>query len=381
MDFSLTQEQEELRKAVIRFAERELQDDLVTRDQRGEFSRTLWERCGRFGIQGLPIPEQYGGGGQDPLTTIIALEALGYACKDNGLLFALNAQMWSFQMPVLTFGREEQRQRLLPRLCDGSMIGAQATSEPDAGSDAFGLRTTAETRGDGYVLNGTKVFATNAPVADVFLVLARTEPAKGFAGLSAFVVERGTPGLSVNPAGHKMGLRTSPMGEVVLQECEVQAEHMLGASGAGSTIFNYSMDWERTCILACALGTMQRQLERSISHARDRSQFGQPIGKFQAVAHRIAQMKVRLETARLLLYRVGWLKAGGKRTTMESAMAKLYLSECFLQSSQDVVQIHGGYGYMEEYELERELRDAVGSRIYSGTSDIQKNIIAGSLGL
>ncbi len=381
MEFSLSQEQLELQHAVIRFAGRELIDDVIQRDARGEFSRSLWEKCAGFGIQGLPIPEQYGGNGFDALTTIVALEALGYACKDNGLLFALNAQMWSFELPVWKFGREDQKQRYLPRLCDGSMIGNQAMTEPMSGSDAFSLRTAAQKKGNSYVLTGSKSFVTNAPVADVFLVFARTDPVKGFGGLSAFIVERNTPGLSVSAQMHKMGLRTSPMGEIAFDGCEVPEENLLGSPGAGVTIFNTSMDWERTCILASALGTMQRQLERCIAYAKERTQFGQPIGKFQAVSHRIVEMKLRLETARLLLYKVGWLKAQGKRTAMESAMAKLYLSQCFLDSSLDAVQIHGGYGYSEEYEFERELRDAVGGRIYSGTTEIQKNIIAGSLGL
>lgn len=381
MDFSLSREQLELRDSVIRFARRELTDDVLQRDAQGEFSLVFWRKCAEFGIQGLPIPEEYGGSGSDALTTIVALEALGYACKDNGLLFSLNAQMWSCEIPILKFGREDQKRRYLPGLSGGSLIGIQAMSEPGSGSDAFSLRTLAEKKGNRYVLNGSKTFITNAPVADVFVVFARTDPARGFAGVSAFVIERGTPGLSVSGAMHKMGLRTSPMGEVVLQDCEVAAESMLGSAGAGLAIFNHSMDWERGCILACAVGTMERQLERCIRYAKERTQFGQPIGKFQAVSHRIVEMKVRLETARLLVYKFGWLKANGKHTVVESAMAKLYLSECFLRSSLDALQIFGGYGFMTEYEVEREVRDAVGSRLYSGTSDIQRNIIAGGLGL
>lgn len=381
MDFSLSREQLELRDSVIRFARRELTDDVLQRDAQGEFSPVFWRKCAKFGIQGLPIPEEYGGSGSDALTTIVALEALGYACKDNGLLFSLNAQMWSCEIPILKFGREDQKRRYLPGLSGGSLIGIQAMSEPGSGSDAFSLRTLAEKKGNRYVLNGSKTFITNAPVADVFVVFARTDPARGFAGVSAFVIERGTPGLSVSGAMHKMGLRTSPMGEVVLQDCEVAAESMLGSAGAGLAIFNHSMDWERGCILACAVGTMERQLERCIRYAKERTQFGQPIGKFQAVSHRIVEMKVRLETARLLVYKFGWLKANGKHTVVESAMAKLYLSECFLRSSLDALQIFGGYGFMTEYEVEREVRDAVGSRLYSGTSDIQRNIIAGGLGL
>ncbi len=381
MDFALTPEQVQLRDSVIRFAQRELNDDIVRRDASGEFSRDAWGKCAHFGIQGLCFPEAYGGSGVDPLTTAIALEALGYGCKDEGLLFSLNAQMWSCQLPLWRFGREDQQQRYLRGLCDGSLIGVQAMTEPASGSDAFSLRTTAERRGSTYILNGSKTFITNAPVADIFAVFASTDPAKGFAGISAFIVERDTPGLSVGGEIHKMGLRTSPMAELAFHESEVPADHLLGAEGAGMAIFTTSMDWERSFILACAVGTMQRQLEQCVAYARQRKQFGQPIGKFQAVAHRIVQMKLRVETARLLLYRVGWLKAQGKPTLIESAMVKLYLSECFLQSSLDAVQVYGGYGFTTDYEVERELRSAVGSRLYSGTSEIQKNIIAGGLGL
>jgi alkylation response protein AidB-like acyl-CoA dehydrogenase len=381
MDFSLSQEQVELRDAVIRFARRELADDVVQRDERAEFSRELWRRCAGFGLQGLPVPEEYGGSGQDALTTVVALEALGYACKDNGLIFSLNAQMWSFELPILRFGRDDQKRRLLPALCDGSIIGVHAMTEPTSGSDAFSLRTSAEKKGDRYILNGTKTFITNAPIADVFLVFARTNPAMGFAGISAFLVNRDTPGLSVSRELHKMGLRTSPMGELAFQDCEVAEENRLGAPGAGMAIFNHSMDWERGCILASAVGTMQRQLERCIVYAKERVQFGQPIGKFQAVSHRIVDMKIRLETARLLLYRYGWLKSQGKQSPMDSAMVKLHLSDSFADSALDAIQVFGGYGYMAEYELEREARDALGGRLYSGTSDIQRNIVAGGLGL
>jgi len=381
MDFALSPEQVELRESTIRFARRELADDLLGRDARGEFSRALWGKCAAFGIQGLFVPTEHGGSGFDALTTIVALEALGYACKDNGLLFSLNAQMWSCELPLLKVGREEQKRRYLPGLCDGSLVGVQAMSEPGSGSDALSLRTTAELRGDRYLLNGSKTFITNAPMADLFVVFARTGQGKGFADISAFLVKRDTPGLTVSPPIHKMGLRTSPMAELAFADCEVEADGLLGKPGAGWSIFSSSMDWERSCILACVVGTMERQLERCIAYARERKQFGHAIGKFQAVAHKIADMKIRLETARLLLYRIGWLKANGRHSLIESAMVKLYLSECFLHSSLDAVQIHGGYGYTAEYELERDLRDAVGSRLYSGTSEIQRNIIAGGLGL
>ncbi|MGD2101045.1 MAG: acyl-CoA dehydrogenase family protein [Acidimicrobiia bacterium] len=383
MQLNWTEEQESLRDTIIEFARHELSDDVPGRESAGGFTRELWAACARAGIQGLPIPEEYGGQGADPLTTMLALEALGYGCTDNGLIFSLNAHMWSAAMPLLRFGNDEQRQRFLPGLCDGSLIGVQGMTEPGSGSDAFGLTTTATLDGDKYILNGAKTFITNGPVADMFVIFASTNPSVGALGISAIIVEAGAPGLTVGAPFSKMGLRTSPMTELFFDDCEVPAENLLGRPGNGMAIFNHSIDWERGFILASAIGTMERQLETAIEHARTREQFGQPIGKFQAVSHRIVDMKVRLEAARWMLYSAGWARelSDGAATPLESAMAKLYISEAWVQSSMDAIQIHGAYGYMTEAEVERDLRDAIAGRIYSGTSDIQKNIIAGRLGL
>ncbi len=381
MDFSWTPDQLELHDAVVQFARRALQDDLIERDRNGEFSRELWGRCADFGIQGLPFPEEYGGRGSDVLSTVLAMEALGYGCKDNGLLFGINAQMWSVQMPIFRFGAEEQKRRYLPRLCDGTMIGAHGMSEPDSGSDAFGLRTIAERRGDRYRLNGSKTFVSGAPVADVFVVFATVDPGAGVLGLTAFLLDRDTPGFRVSRPIRKMGLTTSPMAELVFDDCEVPVENRLGREGRGGAIFNDSMEWERSCILAGFLGTMRRQLESCVRYAKQRRQFGKPIGDFQSVSNRLVQMKLRLETGRLLLYRAAWTKQEGRPAGAEAALAKLYLGEACLQSSLDAVQIHGGYGFTTEYEVERDLRDAVGGRLYSGTSEIQAQVIARSLGL
>jgi alkylation response protein AidB-like acyl-CoA dehydrogenase len=381
MDLEPTSEQRALYDEVVRFARENLNDDVTRRDADHEFSTEGWKRCADLGIQGLPVPEEYGGGGADVLSIMLAMEALGYACTDNGLIFSLNAQMWSCEIPIVRFGTEAQKLAYLPGLCDGSLIGVQGMSEPGSGSDAFSLTTSAEERDDGFVLNGSKIFITNAPIADLFVVFASTDRSKGFAGLSAFIVERDAPGLTIGRPFDKMGLRTSPMSELVFSDCRVSATNLLGKPGGGMAIFNSSMDWERSCILASAVGTMQRHLERSVAYAQERQQFGQPIGKFQAVSHTIADMKVRLETARLLLYRLGWLRDRGRTTALESAMVKLYLSECFVRSGMDALQIHGGYGYMQETEIERDVRDAIGARIYSGTSEIQRNIIAAHLGL
>lgn len=381
MDFSWNEEQLAYKKAVIEFAQKELNAGMIERDQQGMFSRELWRKCAQFGILGLPIPEEYGGSGADILTAMLTMEGLGYGCHDNGLIFGMNAQMWSVQLPILTFGNEEQKKKYLPGMCNGDIIGAHGMTEPDTGSDAYNLRTRAERTRGGYVLNGSKMFVTNAPVADMAVVFATVDPAKGMWGITGFVVDKGTPGFSISKHIEKMGLRTSPMGELILQDCFIPEENRLGPEGAGARIFNNSMEWERSCILAGNLGVMERQLEDSIRYARERNQFGQPIGKFQSVSNRIVDMKVRLETARLILYKVAWLKKMGKPAVMEAAMAKLYLSECFVQSGLDAIRTLGGYGYMTEFEVERNLRDAIGGTIYSGTSDIQRNIIARLLGL
>ncbi|MEO8198914.1 MAG: acyl-CoA dehydrogenase family protein [Gemmatimonadota bacterium] len=383
MDFSWSSEQLEFRQAVIDFAHKALQDDLISRDRTSEFSRRMWSRCGEFGIQGLPFPEEYGGAGSDILTTILAMEALGYGCKDNGLLFGLAAQMWSVQMPIFKFGSDAAKAKYLPLLNRGEWIGAHGMSEPDSGSDAFALRTTAERQGETYVLNGTKTFVSNGPAADLFLIFASMDRSKGFLGLTGFLVERSTPGLTVSKEIEKMGLRTSPMAEVVMDGCVIPLENRIGREGRGGAVFNDSMEWERGCILASYLGSMERQLETSIRYAQERRQFGHPIGQFQSVANKMVDMKVRMETARLILYKAAWSKQQGTGAHQgeDAAIAKLYLSEAWVKSCLDAVQIHGGYGFTTEYEVERDLRDSVGGTLYSGTSEIQRTLIARHLGL
>ena len=381
MDFSFDPEQLAFRDSVLKFAKTELTDDMVQRDRAGDFNAAAFKKCAEYGIQGLPIPAEFGGSAADPLTVVIAMEALGYGCLDNGLLFSINAQMWSFELPILEFGTDDQKKKYLPPLCRGEKVAVHAMTEPEAGSDAFSLRTLAVKKGDKYVLNGTKMFITNAPIADWILVFATADREKGAQGISGFIVERGTPGLKTPHHLDKMGLRTSPMSEVILEDCEIPEENRLGPEGAGAAIFNCSMAWERGAILASYLGTMQRQIDTCVKYARERKQFGKPIGRFQAVAHRVANMKVRLEAARNLVYRVAWTKQQGKSAVLEAAVAKLFVSESFVQSCLDAIQIHGGYGYMTDFGVERDLRDSISGTIYSGTSEIQRNIIAAMLGL
>jgi alkylation response protein AidB-like acyl-CoA dehydrogenase len=312
----------------------------------------------------------------------VVLEALGYGCRDGGLVFSLCAHLLACVVPVWRHGSEEQKRRYLPRLCDGSLVGAHAITEPGSGSDTFSMRTRAERDGDGWRINGSKTFISNGPVADVAVVFAVTDADKGFhGGVTAFLVESETTGFSAGQKFEKLGLRTSPVGELVFVDMYVPASTVLGQVGGGAAVFATAMDWERCLLVASHLGTIERLLETSISYARTRSQFGQPIGKFQAVAHKIADMKVQLEAARLLAYRAAWRLENLRNASLDAAMAKLMVSESLLKTALDAVHLHGGYGYMVEYEVERALRDAVGSTIYSGTSEMQRSIIGRWLGL
>ena len=379
MDFDLSEEQLQLRDSASKFADTAL-CRYASADGEVDFT-SAWQACARFGIQGLPIPDRYGGGGADPVSVAAVFEGLGYGCQDSGVLFSLNAQMWACSIPLLRFGSDEQKARYLPRVCDGSAIGGQAMTEPESGSDASSLRTTARKDGSEYVLNGSKTFVTNGPVADLLIIFASTDRDQGFAGISAFIVDTDLPGITRTGSVRKMGLDGSPLGDVFLDDCRVSDQNILGPLGSGMALFNSAMEWERGMILASVVGTMRWQLEVCVSYAKERTQFGSSIADFQAVSHKIADMRVRLEVGTLLLYRFASLKAAGRPAAAEASIAKLFVSEGFLQSSLDAVQIHGGSGYMSDLGLERNVRDAVGSRIYSGTSEMQRNLIARHSGL
>lgn len=376
MDFAFTDEQLEYRGSVIQFAVGELDFDVAE-----GFPHEAWLRCAKFGIQGLAVPEEHGGGGADPLTVALAMEALGYGCRHGSLPFAIGAQMWACQFPLLRFGTAEQQRRYLPGLCDGTLIGAHAMTEPDSGSDAFALNTTAVPEAGGWWISGNKTFVTNAAVADVFVVFARTNAAGGIGGLSAFLVDKATEGLSVGPPMRTLGLHASSLASLALDGCRVGDNQLLGSLGAGMAIFSSAMEWERSLILAPALGSLERQLERCQEHVCTRSQFGRPIGEFQAVSHRIVQMKRRLEAARLMIYRAAWDLMAERPSGIHGALAKMTVSDVYVESGLDAIQIHGGYGYMEDLEFAEMLRDGVGSRIYSGTSEVLSDLVARKLGI
>ena len=377
MDFSLSDEQRMLRDTIVRFASNELNKGIQERDREQAFSRDLWLKCGEMRLQGLPVPEEYGGSGLDPLSTAIALEAFGYGCHDGGLVFSLCAHLLSCVVPIWKYGTDGQKARYLPRLCNGSLIGVHAMTEPGSGSDAFSMSTRAKAVDGGFRINGTKMFISNGPIADLVIAFAVTNPEKGYyGGITGFLLEKGTPGFRASQKFEKMGLRTSPLGELVFEDVFVREDAILGGLGGGSTVFTHAMDWERTCLFASHVGAMERLLETS-----SRKQFGQTIGKFEAISHKIADMKVQLEAARLLVYKAASLLEKKKTVSLDAAMAKLFVSESLLKTALHSVQIHGGYGYMVDYDVERALRDSVASTIYSGTSEMQRNIIARWLGL
>jgi len=379
MDFSLTEQQIAIKKDAVDFAQNELASDPRWEYPMDGFQQGDWDKCAKKGILGWLAPKNLGGAGYDTLTYMIGMEGLGYGCNNNGLLFAINAHILSVQMDVIRYGTDEQIEKFGKKLITGEWIGANGMTEPKTGSDCYNMTTTAERKGDVYILNGKKSMITNAPVADMFIVYATVNKAKGFMGVTAFLVEKDTPGLEIPPAFHKMGLRTAPMSMMILNDCEIPVSNRLANEGNGSAIFKHSMTWERGCILANYLGTMERQLEEAVKFASEREQYGQTIGKFQSVSNRIVDMKIRLETSKFMLYKVGWLHSQGKNADQEIAMAKMYVSECMVQTSLDSIQVHGGYGYTAAFG--KELADSVGARIYSGTSEIQRENIARSLGL
>jgi len=345
------------------------------------FCTAKWDLVRESGILRLPFDPSHGGRGEDLLTTMYALEALGHGCRDGGLGFSVCTQIVGVGVPLHRFGSDQLKRRHLPRICDGSAIGAHAITEPAGGSDALTMETRAVARGDHYVIDGTKAFVTHGPVADVFVVYARTAPEGGPLGITAFVVERGTPGLSTSEAIPKMGLKGSPVGELVLDGCEVAADNVIGKPGSGFFVLDHVMKWEILCSFITSVGAMEHRLARCIDYARTREQFGKPIGAFQAIAHKIVDMRIAIETARRWLYDTAEAFTAGRDTTADIAIAKLLASEANVSTALAAMQIFGGNGYTTAFGLEADLRDAVGGTIYSGTSEIQRNRIAATLGL
>ena len=382
MNFDLTDDQKVLRDQIIKFAQQELSKDVLERDRQQKFPHDLWLKCGEMGLQGLPVDEEYGGAGLDPVTTAVALEALGYGARDGGLVFAICAHLLACVVPIWKHGSPELKAKYLPGLCSGQLIAVNGMTETTSGSDAFTMKTRAVADGDGFRITGNKIFSSNGPVADVAVVYALTESAKGGKpAITGFVVETKSEGFQASQKFEKMGLRTALLGELVLDNVYVPKDAVIGGVGGGMTVFSESMEWERVCIGATHVGNMRHLLETAISYAKSRSAYGQQIGKYQAVSHKIADMKMNLEAARLLMFQAASRLSRARDNAMNASMVKVFVSENLLQAALDTVQIFGGHGYLAEQEVERTLRDAVGSTLYSGTNEVQRNIIAAWLGL
>ncbi len=351
------------------------------RDVDSRFDRDVWNALGEFGILGLPILEEHGGSGADIVTTCLALEALAEGGHDGGLGLSVGAHITIGTVPFWLHGTDEQKQKYLPKLCSGEFIGAMAITEPEAGSDAAGIKCSARRDGNEWVINGSKIFITNGSIADVIIVIAVTDPDAGPGqGVSAFVVEKGAPGFSVGRDLDKMGTRSSPLSLLHFDDCRVPHSALLGAEGAALWQVAFEcFDWERTVMVASSIGGMKASLDGAIAYAKERRAFGRPIAKIGAIQHKVAEMKAYLDASRLLLYKAAWLKQEGLPHQVEASVAKLFIAEAAMKNALEATQIFGGYGYIKEYPVERSIRDAKLISIGGGTSEIQRMIIGRAL--
>lgn len=375
MDFTLTEEQKIFSDSVEKFAKKEIAPGVEDREEKEEFSYEIWRKLAEFGLTGLCIPEEYGGGGADAVTSLIAAQALGRGSNDGSLGNSWGAHLFLCAMPIAEMGTEEQKKKYLPKMASGEWIGGLALTEPEAGSDAAGLKTRAERRGDYYILNGSKTFISNAPIADLLVVVASTDLSKRAAGLTLFIVEKTCPGYSVGKPLKKHCIHASPTGEVFFDDCQVPAENMLGKENEGFTAMLTSLGWERIA-LASLVGLMEADLNLCLEYVKERKQFGQPIGKFQQVKAMLAEMKMDLEASRWLTYHLAWKKDRNEFIGLDAAITKTFVTEAGLRNSLKAIQIFGGYGAMREYPIGRNLWTWKTGTIGGGTSEIQRNIIA-----
>jgi len=378
MNFQLTEEQQMIQKIVRNFADRELAPVAAELDEKGEFPHEITRKMGDMGLFGLPFSEEYGGSGAGYLAYAIAVEEISRACASTGITYAAHCSIGTG--PIYLFGTPEQKKQWVMPCAQGQMFAAFGLTEPNAGSDAGGTQTTAVPDGDGWVLNGSKCFITNVGVAKVAVITAVTDKGKGSRGISSFIVPTNTPGFKVGQPYHKLGLKASDTREIILEDVRLPGESLLGGQGEGFKQFLVALDGGRISIGALSVGIAQASLDASLKYAKERVQFGQPIAKFQAIQFKLADMKMKTELARLMVHKAAWLKDQHKPFSMEAAIAKLYASEVAMQNASEAVQIHGGYGYMKEYPVERYFRDAKLMEIGEGTSEIQRVVIARMLG-
>ena len=379
MDFRLTDEQLMIRNAVRELALNEIEPIAKEIDQECRHPHETVKTLGEMGIMGMIVPEDYGGSGADSISYAIAVEEISRVCGSTGIIVSVNNSLACF--PLLHFGTEEQKKRYLVPLASGDKLGAFGLTEPGAGTDAGAQRTVAEKDGDHYIINGSKIFITNGPVADTLIIFAMTDRAKGMRGISTFIIEKGMPGFSIGTIEDKLGIRGSKTGELVFQDLRVPQENMLGQEGRGFGIAMQTLDCGRVGVAAQALGIAQGALDRSIQYAKERVQFGKPIGKFQAISFMLADMETRVQATRHLVYSAAFAKDNNKNYSKEAAMAKLYAAETAMKVTTKAIQIHGGYGYTKDYPVERYFRDAKITAIYEGTSEVQRMVISRALGL
>ncbi|MFD0825540.1 acyl-CoA dehydrogenase [Neobacillus sp. M.A.Huq-85] len=378
MNFDLTEEQAMIRKLIRDFAEAEVAPGADERDRTGEFPKEIFNKLAKLGIMGLPFPEQYGGGGADTVSFAIAVEELSRVCGSTGITYSAHISLGG--APIHLFGTHEQKEKYLTPLCTGEYLGAFGLTEPNAGSDAGGTQTTATLEGDQWTINGSKCFITNASFAKNLAITAVTDRSKGTNGISAFIVSTEAPGFRVINNYEKMGLHASNTTELILENVSVSKENLLGVEGNGFKQFLATLDGGRIGIGAMAVGIAQGAYDKALQYAKERKQFGQSISKFQAIQFKLADMAMNIELARNMVYKAAWLKDQGKKFKKEAAMAKLFASEICMRVCDQAVQIHGGYGYMKEYQVERFFRDAKLLEIGEGTSEVQRMVIAREIG-
>lgn len=377
MDFKLTEEQELLRKSVREFADQYLEPIASEIDEESRYPAEIVAKLTEMDWMGIPYPEEYGGAGADYLSYIITVEEISRSCASTGIILSAHTSLACY--PIYQYGTEEQKRKYLVPLCKGEKLGGFCLTEPGAGTDAGSGSTTATLDGSEYVLNGTKTFITNGPVADTFVVFAKTDKTMGTKGISAFIVPKDSPGLKIGKHENKMGIRASQTSEVIFKDCRIPKENLLGEENKGFRIAMGTLDGGRIGIAAQALGIAQAALDESVKYSKERIQFGKPICSNQAIQWMIADMAKDIQAARFLTYHAAWCKDNGLPYSTEAAMAKLFAAEAASFHTSKAVQIHGGYGYIKGYKVERLMRDAKITEIYEGTSEVQRMVISGSL--
>lgn len=379
--FELNDSQKDWREKILAFAEAKINPMAIDREENGIFDRELWRSCGELGLTGLTIPKEFGGQGMDAVSTVLALEALGYGSTDPGLNFGIAAHLLAVAIPIWLYGNEDQRQRLLPGLCDGTAIGGNAITEETAGSDVYNMQTLAVKDGDAYRLNGKKTFCSNGGEADTVLTYAATNPDKGyFGGITAFVLEGGKQDFGWSDTKQKLGVRSCSLATLIQDNTLVEESNRLGREGAGAQIFSMSMAWERICLGAIHLGAMDRMLKMATKFANKRFSGSQNLSSYQAVTHPFADLKVQLEGARLLTYKAAFALDNKKKGNLAGSMAKLSVSECYKHFCLQMMQLFAGKAYHTPHPVEIQMKAALGATLYSGTSEIHRNLVSREIG-